>query len=45
MQMTWQSCTARYTKMADSRGHSKSRHGNPIHIFTEVETDHQGELE
>jgi len=24
--------------MADSRGHSKSKHGNYIHIFTEVET-------
>jgi len=40
MQMTWQSC------MAESRGHFKLRHGNPIHKFAnqpylhiEVETE------
>jgi len=29
------------TEMADPIGHFKSRHGNPIHIFTEVETKAQ----
>jgi len=37
MQVTWQSY-ARHIN-TDSRG--QSRHGNPIHIFTEVETEAQ----
>jgi len=29
------------TEMTDTRGHSKSRHGNPIHIFTKMKTETQ----